>query len=253
VQNSGDTAPEIPTVIESGMYQSTVTVGVNSGIVITLTAGVKDIYVVVIGSSSLSASAPLKIVAEVLSITGPVVDGKAYKTGDTGPAGGIIFYASIDGFTMTGIAGTCHYLEASPANLTGGTGSQAEMRWSTVTTMFYSISGTWSAIGSGKNNTALIIASESTNYPGNSYIYAARACSEYRGGGKDDWFLPSSDELDELYKAQGWPGIPTTGSFWSSSQYIYDSYMAWSQNLEFGIKNHGSKNVSYYVRAVRAF
>jgi hypothetical protein len=153
---------------------------------------------------------------------------------------------------MTGIAGTCHYLEASPANLTGGTGSEEEMRWTTATNSSYPVvNGTMEALGSGKNNTAIIIAAESAAYPGYTYIYAARACSEYRGGGKDDWFLPSNRELDELYKAKGKTGIPTTGYFWSSSQ--DDSTSAWYQRFSDGLQYYNYKNWTNSVRAVRAF
>jgi hypothetical protein len=178
-----------------------------------------------------------------------------YAIGDTGPASGIIFYVSADGFTMTGTAGTFHYLEASPANLTGGTGSQTTMRWTTETSTITSLPnviGTNTILGAGKNATALIIAAESAAYPGNTYIYAARACSEYRGGGKDDWFLPSRTELIELYNAKGKPGIPTTGWFWSSTQELVNS--AYALNFSSSALTAQSKVLSSYnVRAVRAF
>jgi hypothetical protein len=179
-----------------------------------------------------------------------------YEVGDTGPAGGIIFYVKPEGFTMTGIAGTCHYLEASPANLTGGTGSQSTMRWSTATVGPYPKAiGTLYELGSGKNNTASIIAAESAAYPGNTYIYAAKACSEYRGGGKEDWFLPSFYELDELYKAKGNTGIPTTGTFWSSYQAETGGLDvgAWEQNFDDGLQRRVEKITVDSVRAVRAF
>ena len=177
-----------------------------------------------------------------------------YDIGDTGPGGGKIFYVSPDGFTMTGIAGTCHYLEVSPGNLTGGTGSEATMKWSTATGIPYpATDGTLTTIGSGKNNTAIIIAAESAAYSGDTYIYAARACGEYTGGGKDDWFLPSKDELNELYKAKGNAGIPTTDWFWSSSQYGNGDDYAWYQNFASGYQNNSIKNYGFNVRAVRAF
>jgi hypothetical protein len=177
-----------------------------------------------------------------------------YNIGDTGPAGGIIFYVSAGGFTMREMTGTCHYLEASSANLTGGTGSQSTMRWSTATAEPYPpMFGTMNGIGSGKNNTAIIIAAESRTYgSSNTYIYAARACSEYRGGGKDDWFLPSRDELNELYRAKGKTGIPTTGDFWSSSKTLLDTF-AWFQRFDNGDQDSYRLHDDGLVRAVRAF
>jgi uncharacterized repeat protein (TIGR02543 family) len=175
-----------------------------------------------------------------------------WQIGDTGPAGGIIFYVTGYGFTMTGIAETCHYLEISPADLTGGTGSQTEMRWSTATDSPYpATNGTLEKIGSGKNNTAIIIAAESAAYPGNSYIYAARACSEYRGGGKDDWFLPSMDELAELRRAYNI--LLISGSFWSSSQYAPNEDYAGSRSPNSSTGANREKRASQSVRAVRAF
>ena len=171
--------------------------------------------------------------------------------GDTGPGGGIIYYVGT--FTMTGI-GTCHYLEASPADLTGGTGSQATMRWTTATGSPYpATTGTLETIGSGKNNTAIIIAAESAAYPGNSYIYAARACGEYIGGGRDDWFLPSKDELNEMVKAKTHLGGISSGWFWSSSQ--HDDVDTWAllQQFGLGIQDSAAKSGLSHVRAIRAF
>jgi hypothetical protein len=247
VQNSGAATPA-KTAVRAGIPLSMVVFGVNSNLIVTLTDGwAKDIYVVVEDASG-NISSPLKIEAAAL-----------YSIGDTGPAGGIIFYVSAGGFAMTGIPGTCHYLEASPANLTGGTGSEATMRWSTATEprRYPYIGATGDSIGSGKNNTAIIIAAESAAYPGNTYVYAARACSEYRGGGKDDWFLPSRYELNELYKAKGKTGIPTTGAFWSSSQLasnVYTVFPAWAQRFSDGLADGISKDsVTTSVRAIRAF
>jgi hypothetical protein len=252
VQNSGAAAPA-KTAVKAGTSLGAVIVGANNGKAVTLTAGAKDIYVVAVDASS-NISDPLKIQAAAYSEPYDPNAGND-NVGRTGPTGGIIFYYSEVGFTMTGIAGTCHYLEASPEDLTGGTGSQINMRWSTATASPYPVTnGTLETIGSGKNNTAIIIAAETTAYPSNTYIYAARACSEYRGGGKDDWFLPSKDELNELYKAKGKIDVPITGLFWSSSQKDYLIYdFVWYQLFGNGGQGNTTKYVELNVRAVRAF
>ena len=60
-------------------------------------------------------------------------------------------------------------------------------------------------IGTGKANTAAILAV-------NVIAPAAKACNDYNGGGKSDWFLPSRDELNEMYKVKTRLGI-SSGSF----------------------------------------
>jgi len=109
------------------------------------------------------------------------------------------------------------------------------------------IPGTDTAIGTGRQNTALIL-SVDANAP------AAKACADYRGGGEDDWFLPSKDELDLMYrnlKANNFGGFQ--GSyFWSSSQDNNYNHLAWGQNSDNG--NQGTNyKFSGSVRAVRAF
>jgi hypothetical protein len=63
-----------------------------------------------------------------------------------------------------------------------------------------SIPGTSSEIGTGQTNTALIVAE--CGEPNR----AARICDDLVLNGFDDWFLPSQDELNQLYlqKKCGW-------------------------------------------------
>jgi hypothetical protein len=55
------------------------------------------------------------------------------------------------------------------------------------------------AVGSGRSNTALIVKQCGSDT-------AAGAAAGYRGGGMDDWFLPSKGELDALYQQRTAPG-----------------------------------------------
>lgn len=57
------------------------------------------------------------------------------------------------------------------------------------------VNGTDTSIGSGFSNTNKII-----SIFGNSSVYAANACRDFKGGGFVDWFLPSAKELEELCK-----------------------------------------------------
>lgn len=158
-------------------------------------------------------------------------DKKSYKVGDRGPAGGWIFYDK--GYTSDG----WRYLEAAPEDQSAG------IQWYNGKTA--AIGNTVTSTGSGKMNTQNIIAAQGKG------VYAASICANYRGGGKNDWYLPSKDELEKLYKFMLKTGIGGSGSdyYWSSTE--YDAEFAWyqGQNLNY----RGAKYVLNRARAIRAF
>ena len=165
-------------------------------------------------------------------------DASCLAIGTTGDGGGIIIYHNHAGFTVTGAGSfTAYYLEAAPDDQ--GT-SQA---WASSGYFSTNIPGTGTVIGTGKANTAAILAVDA-NAP------AAKACADYRGGDKDDWFLPSKDELNEMYKARTHLGI-SSGWFWSSS---HSKDTARGQGFVDGSQANDLKyNNDNGVRAVRAF
>ena len=193
-----------------------------------------------------------------------------YAIGHSGPAGGIIIYvADGQGFTVygydegTAVNGnahlnfdgyTAHYLEAAPTNAVGGdAGGNATMRWSTQISSDYfpDVAETIEGIGYGRNNTALIIAAEKALYPSDTYIYAVLACDNYSIAEFNDWFLPSRDELNQLYLRRADFGL-SSGWFWSSSQDGINR--AWNQNFYFGGQSVDfGKYFAGNVHAVRAF
>jgi hypothetical protein len=103
-------------------------------------------------------------------------------------------------------------------------------------------------IGKGKANTKKIMLAQ-----GDSGIhYAARRCWHYKGSGYKDWFLPSKDELNELYKLKNVVGGFANDYYWSSSEW-HPSH-AWRQHFLTGSQGYAdSKQQSFYVRAIRAF
>ena len=161
----------------------------------------------------------------------PTTPTVTYNLRDTGPAGGIIFYinpnASTDGWT---------YLEAWTADESGN----YDWKTSQSTT-----SGTSTAIGTGYLNTYTYMAG--TAHP------AAEVVRNATHGGKNDWFLPSKDELNLMYVNLKVPGVGgfTDALYWSSSE--NDSNFAWIQHFGNGYPGTGGKNGSLRVRAVRAF
>ena len=106
-------------------------------------------------------------------------------------------------------------------------------------------SGLGAEIGHGFNNTNAIL----YDCPGAPAALAARSLGE-------DWFLPSINELNQMYinktTLESVDGFnPFSNSYWSSSE--IDNYVAWYQYFPSGDQYNPNKTHTYYVRAVRAF
>jgi hypothetical protein len=83
---------------------------------------------------------------------------------------------------------------------------------------------------------------------------AAFSASAYRYGTSSiysDWFLPSKDELNQMYVNKTNIGGFTTGYYWSSSEVVANN--ARYQLFPNGAQNVAVKSNGYYVRPVRAF
>jgi hypothetical protein len=119
-------------------------------------------------------------------------------------------------------------------------------------------------IGSGFTNTNTIISA----YGANDTSYAAGLARAYNGGGYNDWFLPSKDELNALYLNKNTIGVSfinygeqnkiiqsgfVPNWYWSSSEYF--TGRVWIQRFTDGAQNIGYTGGSntYYVRAIRYF
>ena len=101
------------------------------------------------------------------------------------------------------------------------------------------------AIGTGNQNTIDIEAGCTTAG------IAADICANLTLGGYSDWFLPSKDELNEMYlNKAAIGGFPYT-HYWSSTESDFGN--AWFQNFDYGGQGNNLKYVTYSVRAVRAF
>jgi fibronectin type 3 domain-containing protein len=161
-----------------------------------------------------------------------------YAIGDTGPAGGLIFWADVTGFVFDGV--TYHYLEVAPEDL-------GSYQWGGYGTAC----GTGTAIGTGIANTAeLVTHDHGTPSSGSGLHLAARACADYSYGGYDDWFLPSLDEMCRItyLKAQ----VFSSTYYWSSSE--ISSSEAWRNYFGIGIQYQNYlKHNGFRVRPVRAF
>ena len=180
----------------------------------------------------------------------PVWKAAYYNIGDRGPAGGFVFYVTDDG---------AHGLEVAPVDQSRGA------EWGCYGMRISG--GDDKAVGAGAQNTAEIIAGCKKD------LIAARVADAYTLNGYDDWFLPSKDELNEMWlkladsdgdgrnKGTADPnnlGGFTVNSYWSSSE--VGGNIAWVQaflsgNQIGGIKNNKKtdKGHKYRVRAIRAF
>ena len=76
-------------------------------------------------------------------------------------------------------------------------------------------------------------------------------CADYTVGQYDDWYLPSKDELNQLYQQQTAIGGFEGDYYWSSTE--YDNGNAWSQSFFIGYQSGYGKYFPISVRAVRAF
>lgn len=109
-----------------------------------------------------------------------------------------------------------------------------------------SIIGTSTAIGSGQANSAAILKGCITAG------IAACICHNLALNGYNDWFLPSKDELNQMYLNKNLIGGFAQHSYWSSSL-GNAKYDAWCQYFVDGLQHLVSKDEEGYVRAIRAF
>ena len=167
--------------------------------------------------------------------------GRSCKVGDIGPGGGVVFYD----------AGTSRswgrWLEAAPMECEasgkvwriaakGKKGTQQlpllHPEWRTAATNRVLSK----RIGMGQMNTALVIKQHKGLPQSALESTAAGYANLLVCGGKDDWFLPSKDELDALYNVLALTDNDLTGVnsfgfnrgyYWTSSE--YNNETAWTQ------------------------
>jgi hypothetical protein len=202
--------------------------------------------------------------------------GGSCAVGDVGPGGGNIFYAvASPGFTCGPTqSGSCRYLEVAPPALglaSFDNVSSATRTWAQSSNQAISVSdiadfAAASAIGRGYYNTLAIISQGNSD----SSTSAAALAQSFRGGGKNDWYLPSKLELKTMCDwvinttcfsntrplnvgigAQGFVG---TLFYWSSTEYDEDSVWT-AQFAQGGVQETRTslKNGSGYIRPIRAF
>ena len=197
-----------------------------------------------------------KAAAEKATAARCALSGVDCRVGDTGPGGGIVFY---DAGSQQSWG---RYLEFAPNDWSGNV-VDPKVVWCNVVDIPTTARPT--EIGKGRTNTDLMLANCSSG--------AATVARSYRGGAKNDWFLPSRDELNELCKyakyqatgdskilcerqtsdstRKGFVNDSDGGYYWSSSDGSKSG--AWKQNFANGIQDSSKQYYFNYVRPVRAF
>lgn len=168
--------------------------------------------------------------------------------GDIGPGGGKVFYVATTPFTVIDApcGSNCRYLEAAPTRKGKGAWSDVTAPWSGNAGAFIGNTGT--AIGFGFSNSNAII-----NQSGAGTAGAASIAKAYRGPNRlTDWFLPSKDELNELYSERVIVGGFVLGNYWSSTE--AGTGDAYYQYFLDGQQPTALKyDSTLYVRPIRAF
>jgi hypothetical protein len=119
----------------------------------------------------------------------------------------------------------------------------------------YLVGADGTSIGTGYANTMDIVNEGCLTENGG--ITAAQASIDFENEGYSDWYLPSIDELYEMYNtigngdSEGDIGGFSNSLYWSSSENLY--WNAWFVNLNFGDTYFYPKNYPGRVRVIRAF
>ena len=100
----------------------------------------------------------------------------------------------------------------------------------------------------GKENTNKILEVQGRKLP-----YAAKLCADYEYEGYTDWFLPSKDQLELLYRNRYLLEGLSHEQYWSSTE--HEIGRAWTQNFSTG-EGHlkvTKESARMHIRAVREF
>lgn len=188
------------------------------------------------------------------SICPTIIESQTYQVGDLAE-GGIVFYVDSTGQ---------HGLVAALEDLTEGATDPYGLgfngyEWGCYNQEVNGADGT--SIVTGYHNTMDIVnAGCETEYGG---VTAAQAALDTETNSYSDWFLPSKDELVEMYNTIGDGGLegniggfetsdfPQYSIYWSSSE--YDSNYTWFVYFNGGGTLSASKYNPGRVRVIRAF
>jgi hypothetical protein len=214
-----------------------------------------------------------------------VVTPSAYALGATGPGGGKIYYIApnADGFNCgEAFTSTCFYLEVAPSDWIAGSDA---MPWAISAYVSSNIAAipdgggfsdaTFDSIGRGWQYSKAIVDQNVNPYNSTTNRFAAGAARAYTGQGLNDWYLPSTAELNTLCQwsrgltqsfttpcSGGSNNSPTYGAessalggtYWSSSENGASNNGKISLiNNQGGVAGSTKDTAGISVRPIRAF
>jgi hypothetical protein len=188
----------------------------------------------------------------------------SYSIGSTGPGGGKIFYVTDTPFACgPTLASTCKYLEAAPiSGINAWVDDVYTFSGNTATEIGVTAQG--AAIGTGYKNTLAIVGQSGG---GDTPNRAATVSRSYRGPNNlTDWYLPSINELTQLYLRQSTIGGfaaaealgtgPLYDDFWSSTESGAETALiVWfdlTAGADGGVYGNSKAEINV-VRPIRAF
>ena len=186
------------------------------------------------GDQNLSTLATKKALTDSTAKVRSEIPAKHYIGENYG--GGKVFYVYDNGQ---------HGLIAATAD------QSTEIKWYNGTNRYTGTIG--DGLYAGAMNTAMVVSTQmADNQTGN---FAAKVCADYSvtvsGVTYGDWYLPSKYELNLLYLRKTAVGGFASGYYWSSTEFNIN--LAWLQVFGDGSQSYTYKDLTLYVRAVRAF
>lgn len=179
---------------------------------------------------------------------------QVYSIGHTGPGGGVIFMVP-----ATGANSTNEYFESATSGW-NGVATDSIAQWCNITSTYLGSLGVAPqllTIGSGQSNTTAMVRA------GNCTSGAANVARAYMGGSKTDWYLPSLNELQEMYTQRatigGFVQMPEPGTartfstYWSSSEDSSATFYGRSWSFATNGTDNWSKPLKYGVGPIRSF
>lgn len=144
--------------------------------------------------------------------------------------GGIVAYVDASGH---------HGIIVAPSDQSAG------IQWSNGSAKVTNASNP--VLGSGQANTTAIVNAQGAG------SYAAKICDDLALGGYSDWYLPSKDELNQVYKNLHLKALGGFANlqYWSSTE--ADINLAWNIAFDSGFRTSDPKTNVFHVRAVRSF
>jgi hypothetical protein len=177
--------------------------------------------------------------------------------GDVGPGGGRIFYYSAAGFNCGPTrSATCKYLEVTPSGWSGSA-SDPGREWAQLSNQTIAVNNasspetaTATGIGWGYRNTRAIILQGNTSTATSAAALADSHTATVSGVVYDDWYLPSSGELNQMCK---WArGVPWTSDATNCSGGTLNSPIYGASDAGFGTWYWTSTQASAPAQAVNS-